>query len=162
MSVKLTIKDRGYDRLKREMTRSQPVEAAVGWPEQGSGPEVHDAQSGLSNASLATIHEFGTGDGHIPERGALRKAFAAKQAEVLDLLSRGAGLFFDGRARLEAMLQKGGQLMAAEVQRFIDSGLAQPPNAPATIARKGSSTPLIHTDVLVSAVEWVVRKAVGR
>jgi hypothetical protein len=52
-----------------------------------------------------------------------------------------------------------GQWGAAAVKRTITSGQVTPPDAPGTIARKGSSTPLIDEGQLVNAITYAVEKS---
>lgn len=107
--------------------------------------------SGMDNATLAAIHEFGTEDGRVPERSFLRSTMSSKREEWL--------AFFAGRARkvvagqisaLDAM-EHTGMRMAGDVKAAIVAGI-DPENAPATVAAKGSSTPLIDTGRLKESI----------
>jgi hypothetical protein len=53
-----------------------------------------------------------------------------------------------------------GQQMVSDVNQTVRSGAGVPPPLkPATIARKGSSRPLVDTGRLLSAITWVVTLA---
>lgn len=114
-----------------------------------SGADEHDAKSGLTIADIANIQEFGLG---VPERSFIRAwvdshgaQISAKAAEVFPLAMAG-----------KLTWQQAGDQIAlwagAEIQKYISDGSVTPPNAAATIAKKGSSVPLIDQGVLRSAI----------
>ncbi len=87
--------------------------------------------------SLGEIHEFGLG---VPQRSFIRGWFDSKQDQI--------------RADVKAFASAPEALalrLAAGCQDYIAAGVA-PANAPSTIARKGSSKPLIDTGVLRSSI----------
>jgi hypothetical protein len=64
----------------------------------------------------------------------------------------------------EGNLAKIGALAVGAVQRFVRSGYykGKIPNAPSTIKRKGSDTPLIDSSFLVNSTAFVVRNLMKR
>jgi len=123
-----------------------------GW---GVSTGVHEDDSGrnddeVGNANLYAIHEFGAG--RIPERSSLRTAFDANVDSYFKLMAFGAGKVLDGTAKPQAAVAIVGERSTADTVEGIRKGIP-PPNAPFTVARKGSSTPLIDTGQLVQAIK---------
>lgn len=131
------------------------------------GEELHEAQegsqaSGLTCRDLAEIHEFGLGNA--PARSFVRAYFDANRERLRDMLGvlmRKAierviksGAPIDDSIRT-SILTKLGVKMQTEMQSRIARGI-EPPLDPRTVARKGSSTPLIDTGQLRSSITFAV------
>lgn len=110
---------------------------------------------GLTNAELMVIHEFGAG--HVPERAPLRTTFDAKEKEWFALSRKLLSALIADKVTAEQALGLLGAQAVADIQAQIREGLP-PPNAPSTIARKGSSVPLIDTAQLIRALSWAVAR----
>lgn len=115
---------------------------------------VH-SEAGGENVENAERHEFGLG---VPQRSFIGAYADANQQEIVARMGKAvaAGLAGKGagpRQNLEALALK----CAGEVQGSIAAGIA-PPNAPSTIAKKGSSTPLIDTGQLRSSITGKVEQ----
>jgi len=118
----------------------------------GAGAE----DDGKSLAEIAAIHEFGAPDANIPERSFIRSTFHAKEAELGKLCERVArAIVLDGMS-VDQALGIVGAWGAAAIRRTITGTDVPPPLAPATVAAKGSSKPLVDTGRLVNAISWVV------
>ena len=113
---------------------------------------------------IASVHEFGTtirqgkGSITIPERSFLRTTFDEKNEEwvsfFISQLKQVLGLKMD----VQTLYKRLGTKMVADIQERI-TDLDAPPNAPSTIAQKGSSNPLIDTGGLRMRITYkVVRK----
>ena len=110
-------------------------------------------QDGTPVAAVAAKNEFGTGDGRIPERRFFRRALAEAEDGILDVLKTGIDperMVVDDR-----LAGRVGARVAGEVMESITT-LKEPPNAPETIANKGSSNPLIDTGMMRASVGWTV------
>ncbi len=142
----------GSDPAKRTVTIGEGDDARKG--------EVIDDR--LTLLDLAAIHELGLGN--VPERSFLR-AYVDEQgerlramlaalmtAEIARTVQSGAPID-DGKRR--AILTKLGLRMVAEIQARMSAGIA-PDLQPATVQRKGSSTPLIDTGQLRSGITFQV------
>ncbi len=133
----------------RELGKKKVV---VGVPAATNG--VRD--DGLSNATIAAAHEFGV-PGHIPERSFLRTTVGENKDKITGLLVR----------ELKADISQGdfsgrafsivGEKLSGEVKRKIQSGI-NPELDPKTVARKGSSKPLIDTGNLLQSINYEVRE----
>jgi len=122
------------DEIRRKLERlaRQHVEVGV----------IGDAEQ----AAIATWAEYGTAT--IPARGFLTRPLN----ENSEKYTKALGSISDRVARggdPDQLLGQLGLLGVADVRRWVTSGKATPQNTPATIARKGSSTPLIDSGALV-------------
>lgn len=102
---------------------------------------------------VAAYNEFGTSN--IPERPAFRNAVRAIEDEGLSVIAdivaaAGVNLRADGAEQI-------GEYAKSEVQEHVTT-LDQPPNAPSTIQRKGSSNPLIDTGFMRQSVSYEVNR----
>lgn len=121
---------------------------------------VHDTEGaatsgGATIADIAAFNEFGTE--RIPARSFIRAWADESIAENKRILSAIARNVVTGKATAEQGLDQAGLRFVGEIQNRISNGV-QPPNAPSTIARKGSSTPLIDTGQLRSSIRHRVVK----
>lgn len=115
-------------------------------------------RDGISMVELAAIHEFGSPAANIPERSFIRRTFAAKEREVAAMSSKIGAAIFAGRMDARRGLEILGAWGATEVKKTITSGAGiPPPNAPSTIAKKGSDRPLVDTGRLLGAITWEVK-----
>ncbi|HXU01515.1 MAG TPA: hypothetical protein VN903_11005 [Polyangia bacterium] len=112
------------------------------------GGAIHDDKSGLTVAELGAIHEFGAG---VPERSFLRAWFEENQSAVTAQALSRFKVAQAGKATWQQVADQLALWAAAGVQRRIVAGIP-PELAQSTIQRKGSSTPLINTGVLKSAI----------
>lgn len=149
--------DKGFRHIIKSMGQAAGhpnAHVVVGWPENTTGGVLH-RDSDLTMAELAGIHEFGAPP-RIPERSMLRSTADINQQRYIEMtrtIAHGVSL---GRASLRDGLGILGSAYAADVQERI-SNFIPPPNAPRTIARKGSSVPLINSGELRQHIDHQVR-----
>ena len=133
-----------YGRLMKFLGQEHgEISVGIHGPEGGA---PHPA--GTSVAEIAEQHEFGLG---VPQRSFIRGWFDANQREIERVLREQLELSLKRGMSLDWALERVALWAQADIQRFIVRGVP-PPNHPATIAKKGSSTPLIDTGVLKAAV----------
>ena len=104
---------------------------------------------------IGAANEFGTRNGHIPERSFIRAGVDMNASQIMTISERQWGLIVDGRITKRAGLER----MGEEIQRHITRRITDikiPPNALSTIQRKGSDNPLIDTGRLRSSIRWVL------
>ena len=129
-------------------------EVAVGIFEATDGAH----EGGMKNSELLYLHCNGSPANNIPPRNVLKAGLedegTKKQMKKLIHSGMRKALFgnLDGA---EAEYEKAGMLGAQSVQAQF--GVIPPPNAPSTVARKGSSATLIDTGALRQAISYVVR-----
>ena len=115
-----------------------------------------------SNAELLYIHDKGSPLQHIPPRPVLKPAI--NQPDVRDkiqkLMRDGAveALVRGNREKCEQCFEKAGMIGRDACKKYITEGTNLAPNAPMTIARKGSSKPLIDTGSMLNSITYAVRK----
>lgn len=153
---RLVVKDTGWKEmraalLKLKHGKSYAVAGIIG--EKAKEPHgAADAPAGaLSNVDLGLIHEFGAPSVGIPERSFLRAPFEANRAKYIANLNKALQAVFERRLTVKVALGLVGAQMAGDMQLAIAKGIP-PPNSPATVARKGSSKPLIDTGQLRQAI----------
>lgn len=117
----------------------------------GSGEEPN----GISLVELAAIHEFGSPAANIPERSFLRSTFAEKKAELAKVSKKLAAGILTGKMGIDHALDVLGQWGVSKVKGAITEGEGiPPPNAPSTIAKKGSSRPLVNHGRLLNSITY--------
>jgi hypothetical protein len=126
------------------------------------GTGAGESRDGVTTADLAAIHEFGTRDGHIPERSFIRSTTAAKQPEIKALFRKGLEAVVKGKATPDKVLNVVGAFIAAEIKKTVTTGAGvSPALADSTIAAKGSDRPLVDTGRLINAVSYAIEKGGG-
>lgn len=110
-------------------------------------------ESGLTNAGLGAVHEFGSYTRGIPKRSWLRMPIYAKAREIVTF---GGKLIYETVKAGSAvpMLRALGIACENAIQQaFSTGGFGRwAPDAPSTVAAKGSSAPLIDTAQLRRSV----------
>jgi hypothetical protein len=149
---RITASGKKFQRSLEDLKKSPYVAIGV---QSEDGAAVHDG--GVTMADLMSIHEFGTSDGHIPERAPIRSN-DAKNVPRYKKLTRDLlkSIVFKHKGVSEALA-----ILGEAVQNDIKAGIKEglpPPNAPSTIARKGSSTPLIDTGILLNSIRYKVNE----
>ena len=114
----------------------------------------------FSMLDLATVHEFGSKDGRIPQRSFIRTTCDAGQQKYVKLMAKLQGMYIDGKIALKQVLSMLGCIVEKDIVQTINRGL-EPALKPATIKRrrKKSSKPLIDTGRLKGSVTHDVRGA---
>lgn len=119
--------------------------------EQHKDPHTGETTGDLTVGLVSAFHEFGLG---VPERSWLRGWVDANKTFINDLLRRGARQIILGKDP-DQIAGAIGVAFVASIQQRIVAGIAPPLDA-ATVKAKGSSTPLIDTGQLKSAITFVL------
>ena len=159
--VKVTVKRTGgkkLQRLLREAGKGGVSGVKVGFFSTAK------YQDGTPVAAVAAWNEFGTKN--IPERPFFRNALAESERGVSNILAKG----IDTKKMVvdEQLAGRVGEYVQGKIRDSIIA-LNDPPNSPATIARKrkklhgkkgtgGGETPLIDTGAMLDAVSWEVEQ----
>lgn len=153
--TRVTDTDRGAKamaaRLRALATTKRTVRVGI----LADGPKQdHDGGSGkLSLVEVAAVHEFGSADGHVPQRSFIRATVDERRGEIARLQRVLAERFVAGKITEDQILALVGAKVAAMIQARIASNIP-PPLAESTIARKGSSVALVDTGQLKASVTW--------
>jgi hypothetical protein len=161
-------RDRGWARFLEALPAMGSPKVAVGIL-QDKGGEV-DEEGGITLAGIAAVNEFGSEDGHIPERSFLRSTVDDNEAVYLRELMNAAGAAVDamvqqGATGAEAVLEQGLGVLGARVKRDVQNkirDLRDPPNAEATLAAKyPGDNPLIDTGRMRQSIAFAVLRDGG-
>lgn len=115
---------------------------------------VHD-ETELTVASIGFIHEFGGGNS--PERSFIRSTTTEKKKEIIAFQKKLMRKIVAGVLTTDKALGLLGEFVADLItQKIVD--ISDPPNHPSTIAKKGSSNPLIATSQLKNSITYEVNK----
>jgi len=143
MPAKIIVSGNGLTGLAE---RLRPARVRVGILED----QPHEPR-GTSLLEDASAQEFGTE--LIPQRSFLRGTVDEKEGEIRRLLSIGARALVGGEASRREVMEVVGEFVVEAIQARVEAGIP-PPNAPSTIVRKGSSTPLIDTGQMIDSIEY--------
>jgi len=125
--------------------------------QSGETTETHRNQSygttygGENLAYVASLHEFGSPGGMIPERSFIRAGLEEKQSHLEGEFADQAAKIFAAGASPTQVLNLLGLEATGIIQEKIVSGPFTP-DAPETIKRKGSDKPLIDTGHLRQSI----------
>jgi hypothetical protein len=152
--VRVTDTDKGWKDLMRRLFKdggNVAIEVGVFGPNADKPHEGAGAQR-LTVLQVGIFNEFGLG---VPERSFIRSYFDENAARLQKAAAKLMVSVIDGKRTRAQALDVLGTLMVGEIQKRIAAGIA-PPNAPSTVARKGSSTPLINSGQLRASVAYRV------
>jgi hypothetical protein len=148
-TVKITDRDRGWQKLKREIAGWRGGAYTLVGIQGKEAAAEHVNADGKTVADVATANEFGAvvtaKNGReivIPMRSFIRATIDVHHARLKKLATNvGQGVLLGKFTTHQALGLLGVEAEGLMRQRIADG--IPPPNAPVTIARKGSSTPLI-------------------
>ncbi|MFL4498453.1 hypothetical protein [Weissella sp. MSCH1] len=109
----------------------------------------------ITLVEIANINEFGTRNGHVPERSFVRSTYSEKVGDWSNFAKRLTMKVATGSLTAYQAYSQLGARMTRDIKRKI-TDLRSPANAPSTIKKKGSSNPLIDTGAMRAAVTWRV------
>lgn len=145
-----------FRKLKAELAKINRKDVAVGV----LGTDAADDRGGITQAELAAVHEFGSPDRGIPERSFLRSTFESVDTKRLqkNFTARVMRAIVRGKLTPEQGVDNLGEWGVLQVRNAITVGEGiSPANAEATIAKKGSSRPLVDTGSLVQSISHEVK-----
>lgn len=158
MSNKVVDRDRGYKKTVKAITKikdGKEAKITVGIHDDAGG---HAA--GMTVLQVASINEFGGSGGNPPARPFIRSWADQNEGANLDLIRLSQENVVKGQDQQQA-LEQVTAVFVASIRAHITQGIP-PPNADSTIARKGSSTPLIDSSQMMGSVKGKVNgKAIG-
>ena len=156
MPSSVTDRDTGYAAALGSLRAiAKGAHVVVGVRGQKGGQR--EAGQALTLVEVAAVNEYGSEDGHVPERSFLRSTFDAQKTEIGRTLAAGLDKIILGRGTTDDLLGRVGLKLAVDVVETITAGVP-PPNASATIARKGSTHPLIDEGRLRQSIDHEVRR----
>lgn len=145
------VKDKGFAAAIARITASAKMAVTIGV--HGDAGE----EDGTPLAVIASANEYGTEDGHIPERSFIRSTVDEEMPNLKTIRNRVLVKVVAGQLTPRQAISLIGAYLQGKIQEKIASGVP-PPNAPATIAAKGSSTTLIDTGRMRQAITYEVHE----
>jgi hypothetical protein len=172
--------DMGLKGILKEMEKLKSMCVKVGVTEDvGSNKGMHKARKvgkngketkrrvkvensdGPTIAQYASWNELGAADGRIPSRPFIRGFADGKRELVAKTMERLGGLVTGDELDADTAIRRLGEFGQSGVKSYIRNG-AFAPNAESTIAKKGSSKPLIDTGALRNSIRYqAIEKPVG-
>lgn len=152
MSDNVKLDDSKWRRILKSVLGYHEPHAKVGvLASSGAGDEHGD--TGATNVEIAIFQELGTR--FIPARSFLWSTFYVhKVAELHAMVATLAKKVLIGELAMKRALQILGAWGANAVKNTITQSDIPPPLADSTIARKGSTKPLVDTGQLVGSISW--------
>lgn len=146
VNVKLIDFQLAQAELKRELDTVRPGKFATVGIHQDAGNVPDGSMTQAQNGALQNF-----GNDRIPPRPWLIPGVESATQDIIDTIadSIAAGVTPD------QTLEQIGAIAAGATQQYI-TDLKEPPNAPSTIEKKGSSNPLIDTGSMRASVTWKV------
>jgi hypothetical protein len=153
LSIETKDVDKGYKALIKQLRLldNKPY-VKVGFPKEG----IKTHESGESLALIASVQEFGTQDGRIPERSFLRSTADEKRKEVNSIIDSGLNDIIKQKTTVQKLLDKIGIFGKGATQQKI-TDISSPPNKSGTISKKGSSNPLVDQGFMRQSVGYEVK-----
>lgn len=161
MGVKIVRKSRLGD-IKKALSEANGSRVSIGFFDN------KEYTDGTPVAYIAAIQEFGYPPKNIPARSFMRTALSDNQAQLEEIISRGAGKYVVGQITMNQFLDGLGESMMGMIVEKIQS-ITTPPLKPSTIASRNSkrkkgttdaghtgNKPLVFTGTLISSVEYKV------
>lgn len=111
-------------------------------------------------ANIARHHEYGAPNANIPERSFIRSTFSIRRDDIIQVQAQITAALVAGKITSQRALEIMGAWLVAAIQSTIVmlGPFIWLPLKPATIARKGSSAPLIDTGQMRQSLTWWIRR----
>lgn len=148
--------DAPWRALYKRLHDMHTLRARVGVLASKGGAKQHK-DSGMTLIEIMAIHEFGSPAANIPERSPIRTTFYVRVADKLrEVVAAITRAIVENGMDVRKGIGVLGAWGASEVKNTITQTDLPPPLQPATIARKGSSKPLVDTAQLLNSITWEV------
>ena len=148
-------RDNGLLNRITSVARSATSKIEVGYfGNQMHRPSITSGSTGsISIKDLAAIHELGLG---VPKRAFVGPALKKNRVKYIKYIGKQLTPIIRRRQTMNAAWQTVGIMAVADIQEYMITAKFTP-LAPSTIARKGSSKPLIDTGQMRQAITYRVK-----
>ncbi len=158
LTGKYTFNDKGIRDILSGVSRLTSTRIRVGVIGPGANAQ-HPTSNGLSAWQIGALQEFGSRDGHIPERSFIRSTLADINW-VKETVARAAQRVVMKGESANSALNWAGEVFASAIKRAVMSGIP-PANSQATVDWKGHDDTLFgRTRTLFDAITHEVISAV--
>ena len=154
--------DMGLENILKEVEKLKSMCIKVGVTEDVGS---QTAEGGATLAQIASWNELGVlgppmsqnggGKWFIPPRPFIRGFADNKREQIAKTLEKLGGLVTGGKLKAETAIARLGEYGQSGIKSYIRNG-AFTPNADSTIAKKGSSKPLIDNGTLRNSIRYQI------
>lgn len=153
------IRNNRWPLIQAQLRLANKSKVAVGFPGEAPSSQAPHG-NGMNNVQTAMANEIGSAPGVrpvVPSRPFMAQSFRKeKQAPFLLYMGKLLKMISQGNMSTKIALERIGRMGESRVKDEITHGQFAP-NAPFTVAKKGSSRPLIDTGSMRRAVTYKVR-----
>jgi hypothetical protein len=145
--TKIVDRDRGWAEMMKAVQAARGDRyAKVGVLADTAKGGMHEEGADLTVAEIAAVLEFGTEDGHIPERSFVRATFDEQREKLAEKARQFLVAVLFGKMTVDQALNAmGASLVDAIRKRVTDGDGVPPPNAPSTaLAKAGTGQTAKH------------------
>ena len=146
----VVVRDLGWQRIVLELARMENAVVDV-----GVHSDAGSSKEGTPIAAYGAYNEYGAPKAGVPERSFMRSTFDETIPKLNRIREKALETVYLGRLTAEQAAAALGEQHQGDIQRKIRSGVP-PPNKPATIKRKGSSTTLNDDGLLRQSIRYEV------
>lgn len=143
--------DKGYRRIMKEIRQMDDAYVKIGYL---ADSEKHK-NSNATVAEVAIAMEYGVPDKNIPARPFFSTSFDKHREKYEKKIRQYVNLIYAGRMNVRRSLSLLGAEAKGDVQKNIREGRWEPLSE-RTIAKKGSSQPLIDTGQMRASVQYEI------
>lgn len=154
-AVTVKVKKDIYKQVQKNLLDFSKLDLLVGVPQEKTEREGNSEP--ITNAELMFIHTNGSPIRNIPKRPTIEPTIEENKKRISDMFKKAVNKVLNNKGDGRADLEKIGIWTVNKIKaKFGSDDLI--PNAPATIAKKGSDRPLIDTGQLRNSVTYVIRR----
>ena len=149
---KVVDRDLGYANLMARLMEQNSIDISIGILPDGETGDDGMYHAGTELAFIASINEFGSSDGHVPERSFLRSTIDENRNKYLRLMTTATKQVMRG-VSAKVAYSSVARKVVRDVVRKIKNRIP-PANAAATIKKKKSDVPLVDTGELYASISY--------
>lgn len=114
---------------------------------------MHD-DAGMTVAAVGAVNEFGSSDGHIPERSFMRTTMTEQRPEYIKTMQQIAKSAIQGKYTPEVGMVRLGRKAEGDIKKKIRD-IDTPENAESTKRqKKGADNPLVDSEQMLNSIRW--------
>ena len=154
-AVSIKVRKDIYKQVKKTLLDFSKLDLLVGVPQEKTEREGNSEP--ITNAELMFIHTNGSPIKNIPKRPTIEPTIEENKERISEMFNKTVNKILNKKGDGRADLEKIGIWTVNKIKaKFGSDDLI--PNAPATIAKKGSDRPLIDTGQLRNSITYVIRR----
>ncbi len=152
-------KDRGWKKLAAAVKKNAAgAHVVIGLLSDGKKRKEGDP---LTNAQIGAVHEFGSSDGHVPERSFIRATIDANPEKYRTFIKKLALAVLLGEMTEAEALKRIGGMVEGDVRKRINANippeLSEKTKEQKVVNGHSGNTALVNTGQMKSAITFQVR-----